>query len=53
MTPQEIDEFVKNLEKTLFRLLNIITRARQISPEVAARIDEIINEEYPLGQTNE
>lgn len=39
-------------QKTTTLQHNVIVRAREISPEVCTRINEILNEEHALSQTN-
>ena len=44
MNPKELEEGLRTLTKSVFCLIDIITRAREISPEVSARINEIMDE---------
>ena len=46
-------EGLQNYQKHILYLSNVIERAREISPEVCARIKEIQNEEFARIKTNE
>ena len=46
-------EGLQNYQKHILYLSNVIERAREISPEVCARMKEIQNEEFARIKTNE